>query len=146
MKTILVLTDFSKVAERAAEFAYEIAIHHQANIHIYNSVIMVERDNPFASKRKLSAERDKRHEKSMLKLDDIAKHLAAKFKEAPAVKITIENGEGDVGETIERLVAENEVWMVVMGNCLDKQEMRQFSDSNIPVVTSYAQCPVVLVP
>ena len=146
MKTILVLTDFSKVAERAAEFAYEIAIHHQAKIHIYHSLIMVESANPSASKHELSTERVRRYEKSMSKLDNISKHLTAKFSNEHAVEITTENGEGDVGETIERLVVENTVWIVVMGNCLGKLAAHQFTDSNIPLVTSYARCPVVLVP
>lgn len=38
MKTILVLTDFSKRVERASEFALELAVNNSANLLFYNSI------------------------------------------------------------------------------------------------------------
>lgn len=41
-KTILLLTDFTKRAERAADMALELAINNNANMLIYNSIVSIE--------------------------------------------------------------------------------------------------------
>lgn len=43
-KTILVLTDFTRKAQRAADLALEFALSNKANLLLYNSVIKLESD------------------------------------------------------------------------------------------------------
>lgn len=49
-------------------------------------------------------------------------------------------------ETISELVSENVIWLVVMGNHVDKTIATLYFDSNIPSVMNYCGCPLLLVP
>jgi nucleotide-binding universal stress UspA family protein len=53
---------------------------------------------------------------------------------------------GSVTETILNLVAANEIWIVVMGNRVNKELTSAFFDSNVPCVINNCGCPVLLVP
>jgi nucleotide-binding universal stress UspA family protein len=120
MKTIAVLTDFSKKAENAAKYALHLAEHLKANIKLYHSFI-VPSNNPMASQivwPMVNEEELKRDGMRRLKL------FAAKLKKeystegVPAFKpkIEYECHAGDFTSHLKVLEAENDMVLLVMGN------------------------------
>jgi nucleotide-binding universal stress UspA family protein len=147
-KTILLLTDFTKRAERAAEMALELAINVRADILIYNSVVSIEASVISGERRspdKDIAAMDLKSEESLTHLSD---YLRSKLPTGIPVELIIkcQKGTGPVVETISELVAENNIWMVVMGNHVDSNIASLYFDSNVPSVMNYCGCPLLLVP
>ena len=147
-KTILLLTDFTKRAERAAEMALELAINNKADILIYNSVVSIEASVITGQRRSSDKEIAAMNRKSEDNLTYLSDHLNSKLPTGTPVEIIIkcQNGTGPVVETISELVAENNIWMVVMGNHVDKEIASLYFDSNVPSVMNYCGCPLLLVP
>jgi nucleotide-binding universal stress UspA family protein len=86
--------------------------------------------------------------KSDASLHCLIDYLNSKLSNDNRKEITIvgKKGTGPVVETISELVAENSVWVVIMGNHVDKSIPFMFFDSNVPSVMNYCGCPVLLVP
>ena len=147
-KTILLLTDFTKRAERAAEMALELAINNNADILIYNSIVSIEASVITGERRSPDKEIAAMDLISKKNLDRLIEYLRSKLSDVKRNEITItcKKGTGPVRETISELVAENTVWMVVMGNHADKNAPLLFFDSNAPSVMNYCGCPLLLVP
>jgi nucleotide-binding universal stress UspA family protein len=75
-KTILLLTDFTKRAERAADMALELAINNNADILIYNSIVSIEASVITGERRspdKEIAEMDLKSEESLNRLTQYLK-------------------------------------------------------------------------
>ena len=147
-KTILLLTDFTKRAERAADMALEMAITNHADILIYNSIVSIEASVITGERRSPDKEIAALDQKSEERLNDLTQYLKSKLtpEHQAAITITCKNGTGPVMETISELVAENAIWLVVMGNHVDKTIATLYFDSNIPSVMNYCGCPLLLVP
>jgi len=147
-KIILLLTDFSKRAERAADMALELAINNNADILIYNSIISIEASVITGERISPDKEIAEMDLKSNERLDLLTQYLRSKLSviNRAEIVITSKKGTGPVVETISELVAENAVWMVVMGNHVDKNMVSLYFDSNIPSVMNYCGCPLLLVP
>jgi nucleotide-binding universal stress UspA family protein len=147
-KTILLLTDFTKRAERAADLALELAINNNADILIYNSIVSIEASVITGERRspdKEIAEMDLRSEESLNRLTQYLKGKLSIVKRNE-IAIICKKGTGPVVETISELVAENAIWIVIMGNHVDKTISNLYFDSNIPSVMNYCGCPLLLVP
>jgi nucleotide-binding universal stress UspA family protein len=147
-KTILLLTDFTKRAERAADMALQLAINNKADILIYNSIVSIEASVITGERRSADKEIAALDHKSAEGLDRLSEYLKSKLSANCRLEIAIhcQNGTGPVVETITELVAENKVWMVVMGNHVDKSIGTLYFDSNVPSVMNYCGCPLLLVP
>lgn len=147
-KTILLLTDFTKRAERAADFALDLAINNNADILIYNSIISIEASVITGERKSPDKEIAEMGDKSKERLNQLSQYLHSKLTigQQDAVTIFCKNGTGPVVETISELVAENAIWLVVMGNHIDKTIATLYFDSNIPSVMNYCGCPLLLVP
>lgn len=147
-KTILLLTDFTKRAERAADMALELAINNNADLLIYNSIVSIEASVITGERRSPDKEIADMDLKSKESLDRLSQYLKSKLSvtKRKEITISIKRGTGPVVETISELVAENAVWMVVMGNHVDKSNPSIYFDSNVPAVMNYCGCPVLLVP
>jgi len=147
-KTILLLTDFSKRAERAADMALELAINNHADILIYNSIVSIEASVITGERRSPDKEIAAMSDKSGDSLDRLSQYLASKLtpEQQGEVSVSVKNGTGPVIDAISELVAENSIWLVVMGNHVDKSIPFMFFDSNVPSVMNYCGCPVLLVP
>jgi nucleotide-binding universal stress UspA family protein len=150
-QTILVLTDFSQRADRATQLALQMAIGSNADLLLYNSVIRAETVTApvtqFTSVVPADDIEDKRKQ-SIAKLIELSNQLKATLTPAQNSQINIyyKQGMGSVTETILNLVAANEIWIVVMGNRVNKELNSAFFDSNVPCVINNCGCPVLLVP
>jgi nucleotide-binding universal stress UspA family protein len=147
-QTILVLTDFSKIADRAADLALELALNNRKDLLIYNSVISIEASVLTEERRSSVDEITLKTAKSQANLKQLTDRLTLKLsaEQQSKLKITVEEGTGGPMETILNLVAENNIWMVVMGNHDDKQITNKYFDSNVPFVMNNCGCPLLLVP
>jgi nucleotide-binding universal stress UspA family protein len=147
-KTILLLTDFTKRAERAADMALELAINNNADILIYNSIVSIEASVITGERKSPDKDIAAMDHKSDDNLYHLSEYLKSKLtiEQQAAVNISCKNGTGPVMETISELVAENVIWLVVMGNHIDKTIATLYFDSNIPSVMNYCGCPLLLVP
>jgi nucleotide-binding universal stress UspA family protein len=114
-KTILLLTDFTKRAERAADTALELAINNQADILIYNSIVSIEASVITGERKSPDKEITAMSDKSLDNLNNLSQYLRSKLtdEQQAAIMISCKKGTGPVMETISELVAENEIWMVV---------------------------------
>jgi len=147
-KTILLLTDFTKRAGRAADLALELAVNNNADLLIYNSIVSIEASVVTGERRSPDKEIAELDDKSKNSLNLLQRYLKSKLTigQQSAVNITCKNGTGPVVETISELVAENVIWLVIMGNHVDKTVATLYSDSNVPSVMNYCGCPLLLVP
>jgi nucleotide-binding universal stress UspA family protein len=146
MKTILVLTDFSPRAERAAALALELATGNPSDILIYHSVILLEPFNPHAEIKAKQAEQTRKENAGASELNKLAARLRSRLKPGQTVSISTELGQGHVTETIQRLVNRHTIWLIVMGSHIAGEGSSQLSDSNISSVLRASGCPVLLVP
>jgi nucleotide-binding universal stress UspA family protein len=150
-QTILVLTDFSQRADRATQLALQMAIGSNADLLLYNSVIRAETVTAPVTQFTSVVPADDIEEKrkqSIAKLIELSNQLKATLTPAQNSQINIyyKQGMGSVTETILNLVAANEIWIVVMGNRVNKELTSAFFDSNVPSVINNCGCPVLLVP
>jgi nucleotide-binding universal stress UspA family protein len=150
-QTILVLTDFSQRADRATQLALQMAIGSNADLLLYNSVIRAETVTAPVTQFTSVVPADDIEEKrkqSIAKLIELSNQLKATLTPAQNSQINIyyKQGMGSVTETILNLVAANEIWIVVMGNRVNKELNSAFFDSNVPCVINNCGCPVLLVP
>jgi len=116
MKKLLVLTDFSAIATHAAEYAYTLAKHINANIILCNAVI-VAADIPLAG---LAAwpleERDTFVQNSAEEIKLLKKHLeeyghTGNYKPA----VTFVNDSGTLTNVLNDTLKESQIDLVVMG-------------------------------
>jgi nucleotide-binding universal stress UspA family protein len=150
-KSILVLTDFSQRADRAAQLALQLAIGSNADLLLYNSVIRPETVTmpPTQLTNAIPVEDiEEKRKLSIAKLIQLSDQLKATLTPTQQSQITInyKDGMGSVTETILNLVAVNDIWIVVMGNRVNKELTSAFFDSNVPSVINNCGCPVLLVP
>jgi nucleotide-binding universal stress UspA family protein len=150
-QTILVLTDFSQRADRATQLALQMAMGSNADLLLYNSIIRAETVTAPVTQFKSVVPIEDIEEKiklSIAKLIGLSDQLKAILTPAQKSQITInyKQGMGSVTETILNLVAANDIWIVVMGNRVNKELTSTFFDSNVPCVINNCGCPVLLVP
>ena len=147
-KIILLLTDFTKIADRAAEVALKLAVGTHADLLIYNSIISIETSVVIVDRIYASEEINKKTLKSIASLKLLANQLQSKLSLSQQAKINImvKEGLGSPVETILNLVAKNNIWMVVMGNHIGGNTSNWYFDSNVPTVMNNCGCPLLLVP
>lgn len=150
MKTILLLTDFSKKADHAAEFALEIAERAGADILLYNAynvqeLVALPGAGIWHEEAFLVAK-----EESCTKLQKVAQRLRQKAQEKGASEFTPSvsciSQVGCIVENITELVSQKNVWLVVMGTKGDNGVSNFLFGSNAYAAIDKAGCPVLLVP
>lgn len=152
MKTILVLTDFSKRSEHAAEFAWQLAIKVEADLLFYNSYSITPSIQPvYASAHPVYSDSYSAFKKQNLEeLSIFADKQFKKFKTAgneytPTYRC--ENDPGNLAENVEKLLDKENIWMIVMG---DKRNDSFLSEillgSDVEQVINVANCPVLIMP
>jgi len=120
MKTIAVLTDFSKRAENAARYALHLAEHLHANIKLYNS-FLVPANIPMSGQIVWPMESS---EDLKLEHMDQLKLFGAKLKKEFSIianvkfkpEIEYECHDGDFTSYLKKLEAENDMILLVVGN------------------------------
>jgi nucleotide-binding universal stress UspA family protein len=120
MKTIAVLTDFSKRAENAARYALHLAEHLHANIKLYHS-FMVPADIPMSGQIVWPMENfeelktENMHQLKLFKAklkNEYSTESEVKFKP----EIEYECHDGDLISYLKMLEAENDMVLLVVGN------------------------------
>lgn len=147
-KTILVLTDFTKKAQRAAELALELALNNKANLLLYHSAIKLESDITLGEKTPSADEWTHSKVKSEKKLSELSNHLKSILtaEQQATINIAFKLGSGGITKTILTLVEESKIWMVVMGAQVEKDLANYNLSSNVSSVLNNCGCPLLLVP
>jgi nucleotide-binding universal stress UspA family protein len=146
MKNILVLTDFSEVANNAAEYAIKLAADLKANVFLFNAINA--RENAMAlSINEDTADSDEPAAECLVKLNALSKKLQTISKGGAAYEPSLSTllQPGNVKDCINRIVADNKIDIIIMG-------ARQYKDfpgflfgTNVRDVVEAAQCPVLII-
>lgn len=151
MKTIMVLTDFSKRAEHAAEYAWQLALFLKADLLFYNAYqVPQELAIETAILPGIYGDYSIIEEESKENLQTLTRRLKEKFQASGQEQepfVLCENGEGNLADNVEILLRQYNVWLIVMG---DKSGENFFShliigsDSNRMV--KKANRPMLIIP
>ncbi len=149
MKTILVLTNFSKKSENAANAALKIAISTKSEILLFYSVIHPE-TTPDIFKNSVE-EYDLLHNEITTYFNELTGRLKRQLKERNAEEfkppIRILRATGDLGMSVSEVVAANNIWMVIMGAKESDNGLSNFLFGSCPFkVINNVLCPVLLIP
>lgn len=149
MKTILVLTDFSKRAGYAAEYATHIALKNEANIILCNAM---ESTSELADGVELNwpiAEHlVQKKEETILRLEESGEHLkhfisrSSSFK--PSIEVIAEFG--TLAEVAVNIIYERAVDLVVIGSHKSSGLSRFLFGSHTHQILDRITCPVLLIP
>jgi nucleotide-binding universal stress UspA family protein len=118
MKNILVLTDFSKNADNAAEFGLELGSKLQANLMLFNTYVTNSAvpfvGEPWEAEDLIWGEDDSKD--NLNKTASRLKNLGAEW-DSNAYKPVIfcDNGEGKLGTIIPHIIHKHQIELVVMG-------------------------------
>ena len=154
MKTILVLTDFSKKAEHAAKFAVAVAAEANAEIILYHA-FNVPQPAPVFPPEPLGAiytppsfeeynEIEQESLQQLTKLQEQFKNL----ENGVRTSIKIINEPGNLADNVSDLLKKEKIWMIVMGEKRksDDPVTRFFLSSDTYEVINRSTCPVLLIP
>ncbi len=149
MKTILVLTDFSKNAEHAAKAAIVLSENLHTNVLLYNVVLGVP-IAPYYAQGILVTENDLwLHEESKNKLDSLAERLET---EDPAAcgqfspSINVQCGEGSLGDNIVDIIEHHNIELIIMGAKTSSTFDHILFGSDTNSVIKHTTRPVLVIP
>ena len=150
MKTILVLTDFSRRAAHAAEFAMEIAVKADAELLLYNAFYAAQMVSLESGIYPYYEDYAEVEQQSIGEMDKLTQELKSRFADShqiPPPPIRTQNEPGNLTEHIGRIAEKNDTWMIVMGDKSDESTLSRFiSGSDSTAVIDNANCPVLLIP
>jgi nucleotide-binding universal stress UspA family protein len=142
MKTILFPTDFSHNANRALEYAIEIAALTGATLtilHVYTPIIS--KDNLFSAL--ITDEVADARREAMEKLSVITDTIT---KEFPTVTCRIQVKVGEIVEEIIKASEENKADLIIMGTLGANKLSKMIFGSNTSSIMEKSECPVLAVP
>lgn len=141
MKKILVPTDFSDNAYRAAEYAARMGVEQQYNLHILHCYTAT--SSSFSA-----SECDESEKESMtLKADITMKELLEKLqKEFPNLLISYSNERGLLEEVIPQEAAKKDYAVIVMGTTGSSANKNVFWGSNTAQIIAKTSIPVIAIP
>ena len=150
MKTILVLTDFSKSAENAADIAVRLAGKLHADVLLFNVYMLIPIiPSTEAVEWALINTYGNSHEESNKALNKEAERLRKLIKhmdvEPGKPEINIVNEAGAVAECVHHLQKKREIEMRVMGSS-KKPYNNFFLGSDTKEVLNKTTCPVLIIP
>jgi len=148
MKTILVLTDFSKKAENAAVYALKIAEKAHANIILFHSFEKFESVNLPESGSWVYEDFENVKSESLTELKKLEDYLATHHNPGafePEISLTNELGY-DLGTSVNELVKDKNIGLIIMGARSDDTISHVFNGSDANSVLERAPCPVLFVP
>lgn len=150
MKTILVLTDFTLQAARAAEAALYLGEKLQKDILLYHSTVWTPVVPNFAPGPWVYDESNALFVENQEKLESVSAHLKTLQADfAPGAyrpQITIRNGEGDLGENTRALLGAENVDFIVMGGRSGGTIDHLLNGSDTAAVIKYTNRPVLVMP
>jgi nucleotide-binding universal stress UspA family protein len=154
MKTILVLTNFSKKSEHAARYALHIARNIEADILLFNAFVVPKKDQETKTQKFVWALEEYFCKEDQVKkqLSEFASHLKNTTEEIgsiyqPSITFLCQELEpGKLGENVRNVAEQRDAWMVVMGGSETDCFSNFISGTNSYSVMSHAVCPVLFVP
>ncbi|HAL83522.1 MAG TPA: hypothetical protein DCO83_15865 [Mucilaginibacter sp.] len=148
MKTILVLTDFSKKAENAAIYALKIAEKNQANIILFNSFEKFQSVNVPESGSWVYEDYEMIKNESLAELKKLENYIIEHHKQGtfePGISSLNELGL-DLASSVNQLVRDRKIDLIVMGTKGDDTISHLFYGSDACGVLDNAGCPVLFIP
>lgn len=143
MKTILVLTDFSRKAEHAAEMAIQIATVANARVHLFSVFHAAQVFPSDAGVFPFFEDYSEEEKATNFKLEKLAHRLHEKFGKQSQPAINCSSRPGDLVDHIEEI----DPWLIVMGGKSDASGLNNLLfGSNSSAVIDNASCPVLIVP
>jgi nucleotide-binding universal stress UspA family protein len=143
MKTVLILTDFSKKAEHAAEMAIKIAVAANAKVQLHSTFHAPQVFPSDAGATPFFEDYTAEEEAANDKLKEFEERLKEKFGNETLPRITCTSAPGNLADTIENL----DPWLMVMGGKSRVSALSEFVfGSNTSVIMDRASCPVLIVP
>lgn len=139
MRSIIIATDFSDIATNAAEYACNLATHFNAPVTVVHSYIIpvIFHENPMPV---ISIEEEKNLASAQMhKLTD---KLRSTF---PGLSISSSIMYGDITDNLKEIVAEQNPWMVVVGNS-SNDDSSFWLGSNLLSTLRHISCPVLAIP
>ncbi len=149
MKTILLLTDFTKKADHAAEFAMAIAVKSNAEVMLFNTFPVPQVFPSEAGVYPYSEDYGDLLENNNHRLESLTEKLKKSFEVVgrKAPEINFLSVPGDLAENIHDLQEKKSIWMIVMGDKGKETALSRFLlGSESLAVIDKATCPVLLVP
>ena len=148
MKNILVLTDFSENADTAEKYALQLAMHVKADLILYNT---------FSRQReKISGNVVWPHSTPSSELQSISNlqarvnelnHYPGKIGDSiykPEIRHL--GNDGSLTDKLNEIIAENNIWLCVMGTKGESFANNVVFGSNVFKVLEEVNCPVLIVP
>lgn len=141
MKKILVPTDFSDNAYRAAQYAAKMGIEQQYSLHILHCYTAL--SSTFSDNEASESEKDS----LTLKADITMKEWVDKLqKEQPNLLISFSNERGLLTEVIPQEAAKNDYAVIVMGTTGSSGDKNIFWGSNTAQIIGKTTKPVIAIP
>ena len=152
MKTILVLTDFSKKADHAAEYALNLSYKLKSNILLCNVFtaehVTLRQKLTWALEELFSIEGESKKQIKELAntyRQKTEEHTTEEFK--PKIKCLSKPGNvGNLGSSLKDIPDHNNIWLIVMGAKTEDCLSNFIFGTNAYSVISEATCPVLFVP
>jgi len=149
MKNILVLTDFSKTAEYAAEFGLKLSSKLQTNLLLFNTYVTNSAvpfvSEPWEAEDLLWGEDDSKD--NLNKTATQLKSQAAGFGEIDYKPlIYCDNGEGKLGTIMPDIIHKQKIEMVLMGARTPNPDDDNLFGSDLSSVIQKATRPILVVP
>lgn len=143
MKTILVLTDFTRKAENAARFAVQIAATLNAKVHLYTAFPAPQVFPSDAGVYPFFEDYSEDTKIHDAKLQELAEKLKASWIREDHPVITVSSHPGSIAGNINEM----KPWLIVMGGKSEASALSHFLfGSNSSEVMDKATCPVLIVP
>lgn len=148
MKKILVLTDFSEIADKAAEYAVKLAAGLKASVTLFHAIAFPEKA---LASTDLAEEPEDNDEDAarmcLVKLDILSKKLQTTLTEEtnnkPQIKFLVRAG--NIKDCINRVVTDHKIDLIIMGAHLYSEFPGFLFGTNIKGVVDSAPCPILLI-
>lgn len=147
MKTILVLTDFTKQAENAANYAYQFAKLIKANIILFHAFGVPEK-NTIVSQVVYPSNYDELKENSLINLKASASAIRKEHEHLVGFKplIIVDNEFGTMTDLASEMVIHKAIGLVVIGGAKSHKQNRMFFGSDTYDLLDKVMCPVLFIP
>ena len=148
MKNILVLTDFSENAKAAEKYALQLAIHVNGNLILYNTYsrqrekisgnVVWPHSTPSSELQSIS--------NLQARVNELNHELGKKRDNIHKPEIRHLGNEGSLTDKFNEIIAENTIWLSVMGTKGESFANNVLFGSNVFKVLEKSRCPVLIIP
>jgi len=146
MKTILVPTDFSNYSTNALKFAYQAALKIEAEIQLIHVIESMDSQSYNTMGIVDSGNQVNLYMNELMKVISARMHDIINDPQYEGVTIIPHVHYGKPYETIAKIIADHDAYLVIMGTLGSTGLDELFIGSNTEKVVRYAKCPVLSVP